>query len=67
MFRLDLSRNQSMGRARLLKEAIAPRGGCRAHDPVADAPLSIVGLHCDMTDVFAAARQCGRKEHAVRR
>ncbi len=56
-----------MGRARLLKEAIAPRGGCRAHDPVADAPLSIVGLHCDMTDVFAAARQCGRKEHAVRR
>ncbi|MCK1366663.1 hypothetical protein IVB47_19920 [Bradyrhizobium sp. 62] len=46
-----------MGGIPLLKEGHAARGRCGAHDYVADGSRSIIRLHCDITDVIAAARQ----------
>lgn len=46
-----------MGGIPLLKEGHAARGRCGAHDYVADGSHSIIRLHCDITDVIAAARQ----------
>jgi len=45
-----------MGGIPLLKEGRAARGRRAAHDYVADGSRSI-RLHCDITDVIAAARQ----------
>ncbi|MCK1378757.1 hypothetical protein IVB33_12375 [Bradyrhizobium sp. 24] len=46
-----------MGGIPLLKEGRAARGRRGAHDYVADGSHSIIRLHCDITDVIAAARQ----------
>lgn len=44
-----------MDRVRLLKEGPLRRQGCAAHDDAADASLLVIALHCDITDVIAAA------------
>jgi hypothetical protein len=46
-----------MGGIPLLKEGRSARGRCGAHDYVADGSRSIIRLHCDITDVIAAAGQ----------
>lgn len=50
-----------MDRIRLLKEG----AGCGAHDDVVYASLPVIGLHCDITDVIAAARQGSRDKHVA--
>lgn len=56
-----------MDRIPLLKEGSAAQDGCGAHNCVADASLPIIGLHCDIADVLAAARRRGLDEYVVRR